>query len=325
MMICEGKGRPKSVHSAISRRTVSVLLVLCGCLALSPGFAGAGVLEYLRDRGEDLLDVVRLRVFLPHRAEAYGAKARVTALAQVGYVHVKGKAVGMDRRAIGVNAEERTEGGLSALYFSRTRMATLWGNQFLYPESRWNASHPRGVIRNKTAWDDARLHPDSCGAELELGLIGVDVGVYPLEAVDFVTGWFFIDPYGDDMSYVDSLEEFPAPVEEEPAAEVSETSPSLTQPQEINAQAQPAPSSNMEPSPELAPDSAPSAAEGQNSTLNSQLVTPQDMQALRQPGKDSAAEAVVIPSPSPTPAAASAPDSSSAPAPAPGEQTKGQR
>jgi len=45
-----------------------------------------GIIEYFRDRGEDLLDVLRLRFIVPDRAEGYGLKVRATCLAQVGYV-----------------------------------------------------------------------------------------------------------------------------------------------------------------------------------------------------------------------------------------------
>lgn len=195
---------------------LAVLLVL-PLLTPAPS-AHAGIIEYFRDRGEDFLDIVRLRFLVPDRAEGYGVKARATALAQVGYVHFNGNAYGMDRRAIGHNVERRTEGGISALYFSKNQMAYVWGNQYLDPDSRWNRVHPRGIVRNRPGWDDGRLHPDSIGAEVELGVFGFDIGLYPLEALDFAFGILTFDVYRDDRSYVDSLPSYPlVPYEYAPA------------------------------------------------------------------------------------------------------------
>jgi len=192
-------------HADRRARATALVALLALALLGAPGRGDAGVLNYLRDRGEDLLDVVRLRFISPHRAEGYGLKARATALAQAGYVHTNGLAYGMDRRAIGVTAERRTEGGIGPFYFSRTQMARVAGRSHFDPESPWNLAHRRGVVRNLPAWDDGRLHPLSIGAEAQIGLFGLDLGVYPTEALDFVTGWLFFDIYKDDQTYVDSL------------------------------------------------------------------------------------------------------------------------
>lgn len=208
-----------------ARSLLAALLVVP--FVLSAPSAPAGIIEYFRDRGEDFLDIFRLRFLVPERAEGYGVKVRATALAQAGYVHFNGNAYGMDRRAIGHNVERRTEGGISVIYFSKTQMAYVWGNQYLDPESRWNQVHPRGVVRNIPAWDDGRLHPDSIGAEVQLGVLGFDIGLYPLEALDFAFGILTFDVYRDDRAYVDSLPSYPGiPLDISPAtAPDSATSP----------------------------------------------------------------------------------------------------
>jgi hypothetical protein len=245
--------------------------------------AHAGIIEYFRDRGEDFLDIVRLRFLVPERAEGYGVKVRATALAQVGYVHFNGNAYGMDRRAIGHNVERRTEGGLSLLYFSKNQMAYVWGNQYLDPESRWNRVQPRGVVRTMPTWDDGRLHPDSIGAEVQLGVLGFDIGLYPLEALDFAFGILTFDVYRDDRTYVDSLPSYPAVTYDYSPTEpdASEASP-----------------------PEIPTETRRELPHEQDSLLGSEFIQPSDIEAF---SRDEATlppdtEALQTEPPSPPPA-----------------------
>ena len=46
---------------------------------------------------------------------------------------------------------------------------------------------------------DPGYSPTEIGASLHLLLIGIDVDVDPMEAVDFIAGFFFLDPRGDDL------------------------------------------------------------------------------------------------------------------------------
>lgn len=298
---CSFPGRaPLSRSVARFRLSLSPLRFLMPAIALlllaaAPRPASAGVVEYFRDRGEDFLDIFRIRYIVPYRAEGYGAKARVTALAQVGYVHLNGNAYGMDRRAIGHNAEKRTEGGVSVFYASRTEMVKVSGNQYLDSDSDWSQAAPRGIMRQGGAWDDGRRHPASIGAEVELGILGIDLGVYPTEAFDFVTGWIFFDIYKDDRSFTDRLPEFDVEAKEAKAKEEEEAAKRAAE--EAAAQAKTGGTDRLttpgattpgtillpEGSDDSGPMSAPetSVNETTDPTLGSEFVTPQDVENFK--------------------------------------------
>lgn len=298
-------------------------------LAAAPRPAAAGVAEYFRDRGEDFLDIFRIRYIVPYRAEGYGAKARVTALAQVGYVHLNGSAYGMDRRAIGHNVEKRTEGGVSIFYASRTEMVKVSGNQYLDSDSDWNQAAARGIMRQGGAWDDGRRHPVSIGAEVELGILGIDLGVYPTEAFDFLTGWIFFDIYKDDRSFTDRLPEFDVEAKEARAKEEEEAAKRAAE----EAAKESATLEATTPGATLLPEgteesgmkSEPEALmeESSDPTLGSEFVTPQDVENFKSDEAAPGTETVETPLAT-EPGQAPAPETAPAPTPEtpnPGSQT----
>lgn len=166
------------------------------------GSDGIGVLEgigtYFMDRGNDLLDIFRLRLHLPEHARGLGIKARATVLAQLGFVWYRGETIGMERRAIGIHSERRTEGGVSVFYGSLNEMEPLHGNSYFMANSSWSNVEDRRIVRNLPYWDDGRMRPLGIGAEVVTPILGLDAGIYPEEAIDFVLGWFFIDAIFDD-------------------------------------------------------------------------------------------------------------------------------
>jgi len=251
-------------------------------LGMTSGPATADVEDYFRDRGEDFLDIFRLRFLAPYRANGYGVKARATALAQVGYVHFVGDAYGMDRRAIGHNTEVRTEGGVSVVYFSRTEMEKVSGNGYLDSDTTWAQAAPRGIIRNGGHWDDGRLHPVSVGAEVELGVFGLDIGLYPTELVDFVFGWFTLDIYKDDRSYTDDLPEYGTGVEEEMGTGEPSMAPGTAPagPMLLPQEEQPAAPMTAPERPTEIPSMEPSS-ESTESTLDSEFVSPKDLEEFK--------------------------------------------
>ena len=175
-----------------------ILLVL-----LTIGSAQAGIGSYLKDRGADLLDVFLLRVSVARKARGFGARARATALVQAGGIYFEGEHFGMDRRAIGVWKDRRSEGGISLLYFTSVQNDVVWGNYFLRPGTPWMKFEERGIVRNNIYWDDGRKHPLSFNAEIQPGLLpGLEVGIYPTEALDFLSGFLTLDPHNDDMTRV---------------------------------------------------------------------------------------------------------------------------
>jgi len=164
--------------------------------------AHAGILGYFRDRGADFMDIFLLRVSAARKARGFGFRARATALAQASALYFEGEHFGLDRRGIGVWKERRSQGGLSLLSFSSIENEIVWGNYFLQ-ESPWMNFEERGLVKNDVYWDDGRKHFLSISAEVQPGLLpGVEAGIYPVEIVDFLTGFFTLDPMDDDLARV---------------------------------------------------------------------------------------------------------------------------
>ncbi len=184
---------------------------IVGCLIAAMGLGTpaaaeadvvGGSLQYGKDRVNDFVDIFRLRVGVPRSGRGYGAKARVTALAQLGFVHYNGHYLGLDRRGIGIVRERRTEGGISLLYGSTNQMMPLWGNEYLEGTTPWTDLKDRKIIRNLPSWDDGRSRLLSIGAEVATPILALDAGVYPEEALDFVAGFFLIDIFRDDELFL---------------------------------------------------------------------------------------------------------------------------
>lgn len=197
-------------------------------MAFAPSSAGAGVGTYFKDRGNDFLDIFRLRAGVPQAAKGVGLKARATTLVQVGYVFFDGTYYGLDRRGFGVVDEKRFEGGISALYGSLNQMEPVHGNEFLRANTLWSEGRDRRILRNLPYWDDGRRRPLSFGVEVMTPVLGFDVGLYPSEAFDFVLGIFTIDAFGDDQLRLRAPRYMraatpPGPAEEAPFAERRES------------------------------------------------------------------------------------------------------
>ncbi len=173
--------------------------LVAGGLALPAPATANPVLTYAEDRVHDFLDIFRVRAGLPKGGKGVGVKARVTSLAQAGYMYFDGTYYGMDRRGLGVVDEKRFEGGVSLLYGSLNQMEPVHGNSFLKGDMLWHEVADRRIIRNLPHWDDGRKRPLSVGFEIATPLIAFDMGVYPTEALDFALGIFTIDMHRDDQ------------------------------------------------------------------------------------------------------------------------------
>ena len=114
----------------------------------------------------------------------------------------------------------------------------LWGNGFLDVLSDWSAMTDSRLVRDGEYHDDGRRRPLSCAAEFQLPYLpGIDVGVYPGEAVDFVMGWFGLDAFDDDLARLErycepgpepveiEAEETPCPPEPDDEAEPADETP----------------------------------------------------------------------------------------------------
>jgi hypothetical protein len=177
-------------------------LIIAGMLAcLAPAAAQADFVRYLENRGNDFLDMFRLRAGWPEHGRAIGAKVRVTSLAQAGFVTFDGTYAGIDRRGVGIVDERRREAGVSLLYGSFNEMEPTMGNQFLRANTNWSVIEDRRILRNLPHWDDGRRRPLSIGAELATPIGAIDVGVYPEEIFDFLIGFTTIDIFNDDLKH----------------------------------------------------------------------------------------------------------------------------
>lgn len=210
------------------RRLAMTGLIALGFLALAPNHSQAGVFRsigiYCKDRFHDGLDIFRLRAGFPNDGKGVGVKARVTTLAQVGYVFFNGTYAGLDRRGVGVVDERRREYGISALYGSYNEMVPVYGNGFLKANSDWSEVEDRRILRNLPHWDDGRQRYLSVGAEVATPLLALDAGVYPEEVLDFALGFLTLDIYNDDELYDHDLSQMeattlPGPKDDAPFAD----------------------------------------------------------------------------------------------------------
>ena len=152
-------------------------------------------------RGCDAMDVFRFQWGVTRDFKAIGATFKATALAQAGFVHFAGAKVGMERRAVGIMRQKKTEGGISPLYFTSIRSAGEYGNQFMRTTTEWADVRDRRIVRNGFFWSDGTARPFAVGFEFEFFCFGgPDVQIYICEMADFFAGWFGLDPRGDDAS-----------------------------------------------------------------------------------------------------------------------------
>jgi len=164
---------------------------------------GSAFSNYFIDRGYDFLDMFRIQIGAPRDFRAFGAKVKVTSLAEVGFVYFSGMKAGMERRGIGIIRQKKVEGGITPIYFSSFKEIGKQGNYFLKTKTQWAEIRDRRIIKNGFFWSDGTKRPWSIGAEFEfLCFPGLDVQIYLCELGDFFFGIFGLDPRCDDVSKI---------------------------------------------------------------------------------------------------------------------------
>lgn len=135
--------------------------------------SGHAVLMWLPNRVFDVLDIVRLRLRV---GPGLGAGVRVTELADV------------------------TLGGWSSVFVGipgpRGRPVINW------PFGLETYAGAEVSVLDASTEDDEHAPnygPAEVGLGLHLLILGLDIGVEPWEAVDFIVGLAFFDPVGDDV------------------------------------------------------------------------------------------------------------------------------
>ena len=149
--------------------------------------------DYLFERARDFADIFRARVAVPEEPSSFALKVRATSLLQLGAVRFDGRLYGMDQRQMGPWDQTRREVGASLLYFSSVQ------------SEPWTPECPTGEraydpdFLHYNGWDDGRNRPFSLGLMVQpFFLPGVDLGLYPSEAVDFALGLVGVDMLKDD-------------------------------------------------------------------------------------------------------------------------------
>jgi hypothetical protein len=192
---------------------VGIILCMGGCATIqekpvAPPRGGSPFADYFIDRGHDFLDIFRIQWGAPRDGKAFGVTAKLTALAQAGFVYFEGTKAGMERRGIGLIRQDKIEGGITPVYFITVREIGKMGNYFLRTDTDWAKQRDRRIIRNGFFWSDGTKRYWSVGGEVEfLCFGGPDIQIYLCEVGDFLLGIFGLDPRGDDVSKMKAAEE----------------------------------------------------------------------------------------------------------------------
>ena len=245
-------------RAAVSRLGILALLLVCtaGCARESNGG------RYFTNRYYDFRDLTHMAIggtsansFTGIFPPSLGAYVQVTDLLKLGAITHNGATMEVDHRGSGAYLEQRTRLGLltwegiylrqyydSASYTNYFKGGnTLWRKRMHQPENYWLGAPPKDYHYDH--WDSDLQY--SCGplmhngwnhilnSQAELALcdpiftklgftlrLGLDVS----EIGDFLTGWFGLDMYGDDMTPAEYAEFLRYP---EPRA-VSAPTPEVT-------------------------------------------------------------------------------------------------
>ncbi|MCC7171066.1 MAG: hypothetical protein IT459_11495 [Planctomycetes bacterium] len=147
--------------------------------------AGDQVSAYFSDVGKDFMDIFTLGVGAGKAGPLlFHANAHVTKYAELGYGQWAGWTSGMLGRGVGTWREEKHEGGFAFLpiqnYWVSNDRVPCCGNDDL--RSKYLDAEGYNInLDNNGHWADV-------GLSLHLLAVGVDAGVSPYEAMDFVFG-----------------------------------------------------------------------------------------------------------------------------------------
>lgn len=152
---------------------------------------------YFHDRGQDFADIWRLGL-------TYGPGAlvnvRATKLVQVGLGGMDGYKFGLQGRARGHWKEFRGEGGVSFIYFINYNKTFISGNETL--------AEKIAAVRPKDQGEEILADLDPFYGDRSLTEIGFTVHAFAIGVefafdfysfMDFLGGWFLIDPQQDDL------------------------------------------------------------------------------------------------------------------------------
>ena len=147
--------------------------------------------HYFLSRWYDLCDCVDFSV---GGGPGFLINARATKLAQIGFGYSDAYHVGFRGRSAGFWREKRKEVGVSLLYYQKIKRERItgWVESFRSDKMDLDTSavYANAVDRGFTG----------VGVTVH-ALVLVDVNVRPMQALDFVAGWFTIDILDDDTGH----------------------------------------------------------------------------------------------------------------------------
>ncbi|MEI6234571.1 MAG: hypothetical protein WCT04_16070 [Planctomycetota bacterium] len=144
--------------------------------------------HYFLSRWYDLIDIVD---FSFGAGPGFLINAHATKFVQVGFGYSDAYRIGFRGRSAGVWREKRLEAGVSILYYQKVKRERITG---------W----VEDFRADKMDLDTATVYANNndraysgIGATIH-ALILVDVNIRPMQAADFILGWFGVDILDDD-------------------------------------------------------------------------------------------------------------------------------
>ncbi len=180
-----------------------VALIFSGCQTVKPA-PDRVPLDYLSARLYDFMDIFEFNVGFDLTFDNFYVVAAVEPLA-LGGGYYDSEKLGLDGRLFGRWRETRTEANFLFDCLIGYEKTPIRGNRYLF-DGRYK---PMTSFRHDDgqpyrAWGvtqrlfDREHHPFDATAEIYLFFIGFDLGVSPIELLDFVAGIFTIDAFSDD-------------------------------------------------------------------------------------------------------------------------------
>ncbi len=196
------------------RRSLHVVLLIC-LLAVAGQTFGCST-PYMRNRGNDLADLIDIGITVsPHWKPDFALHANFFNSTPFGYSHIDGKYLGFGYRQIGVMD-----------FHDRTWGALLYGREdFQFGEFNPNDPHQAPADEIAALKAEGKRLPErmdvyevgvigmheagrtppkptfgACRKNLHLGWIGIWNICRPVDLVDFVLGWGGVDFMGDDLA-----------------------------------------------------------------------------------------------------------------------------
>ncbi len=173
----------------------------CGALALRQDYSKIQdvktgenpIYTYFKDRVLDFWDIFGFKF---HVGEGLLVHGRVTKFGQAGIGMCSGTKLGFKGRELGYWHEDRAEFGVSIFYINRSKKTPLICNTYMFDAEKRAARTSSATDLDLYRNDDR--HWASCGANVFVGFIGIDVDVRIKEIFDFLVGIVTLDISEDD-------------------------------------------------------------------------------------------------------------------------------